>query len=157
MPGFGSRGHIIQGMDPDISYDDWMELGKIHLDDLVTVFTDVKLSKKRYGELIRQWALQTDSQTFELLKRNNINNEKEYENVLINWETEKERFTEKDRYWIELQGFRLIDYESLAVRVTSIRDKNDEATGLFASGELDWHSNEGGILTFASGVALKGH
>ena len=159
MPGFGSRGHIIQGMDPNISYKDWMELGKIHLNDLVTVFdtSPHTLSKKRYGNLIRQWALQTDCQTYELLKSYGINTEKEYEKVLINWETEKEKFAEKDRYWIEFQGFQVFDFDSLAVRVTSVRDENDKPTGIFASGELDWHSNEGGRLNFASGVGLKGH
>lgn len=159
MPGFGSRGHIIQGMDPNISYKDWMELGKIHLNDLVTVFdtSPHTLSKKRYGNLIRQWALQTDCQTYELLKSYGIDTDKKYEQVLINWETEKERFTEEDRYWIEFQGFQVVDFDSLAVRVTSIRGEDDKPTGIFASGELDWHSNEGGRLNFASGVGLKGH
>ena len=50
MPGFGRRGHIVEDLDPNISYEDWMELGKLHLDDLVTVFVDTKLDSKRFGQ-----------------------------------------------------------------------------------------------------------
>jgi len=42
------------------------------------------------------------------------------------------------------------------MRVTGKRDANGNALGMFAEGELLWHSNESGTLTFTPGVALLG-
>jgi alpha-ketoglutarate-dependent taurine dioxygenase len=42
------------------------------------------------------------------------------------------------------------------MRVTGKRDENGNPLGMFAEGELLWHSNESGTLTFTPGVALLG-
>jgi alpha-ketoglutarate-dependent taurine dioxygenase len=42
------------------------------------------------------------------------------------------------------------------MRVTGKRDADGNALGMFAEGELLWHSNESGTLTFTPGVALLG-
>jgi alpha-ketoglutarate-dependent taurine dioxygenase len=42
------------------------------------------------------------------------------------------------------------------MRVTGKRDEKGNPLGMFAEGELLWHSNESGTLTFTPGVALLG-
>ena len=42
------------------------------------------------------------------------------------------------------------------MRVTGKRDSDGNPLGMFAEGELLWHSNESGTLTFTPGVALLG-
>jgi alpha-ketoglutarate-dependent taurine dioxygenase len=42
------------------------------------------------------------------------------------------------------------------MRVTGKRDEEGNPLGMFAEGELLWHSNESGTLTFTPGVALLG-
>lgn len=133
IPGCGRFGIYIDDLDLNkVTHDAWMEIGQLHLETLITIFRNVNISVERFEELVKKWGLPRSVDGY------NVN---------------KNGITEKDVEHFENCKHVGIK-NSLIVRVTGKRNKDGKIQGIFANGELKWHSNESGQLAFTPGVAL---
>jgi alpha-ketoglutarate-dependent taurine dioxygenase len=155
IPGLGRFGVFIDDVDFDhMTDDEWQEIGKIHLQNFVTILRDcnlkwqyqpswlMKLGDTRYGiryNILKKYPEYTWSKVVELSLKNS------------------DLIDEIDK--IRLQNIaRMQEVDPNTgrhvMRVSGKQDKDGNALGMFAEGELLWHSNESGTLTFTPGVAL---
>ena len=53
IPGLGRFGYFVDDVDlMTISDEEWMEIGKLHMQNFVTIIRNANCTKDRYGELI---------------------------------------------------------------------------------------------------------
>ena len=155
IPGCGRFGIFIDDVDfLSMSNDQWMEIGQLHLDSLVTIIRDTELEKYEYVKFMNKWGLSRMSFQSGIIER------------YPNWDGRLETITEDwDPEDIEsVKTFLGISekpnpvsplYE--IIRVQGGHDEHGNPKGMFAEGELLWHSNESGNIAFAPGVALLGY
>jgi alpha-ketoglutarate-dependent taurine dioxygenase len=56
IPGLGSFGHYVDDVDFDnLSKEEWFEIGKLHLDGLVTILRNVNITRDQYVARIREF------------------------------------------------------------------------------------------------------
>jgi len=56
IPGLGSRGIYIDDVDLNhISDEEWLEIGHLYMQNLVTILRNVTVTKERYPELMAKW------------------------------------------------------------------------------------------------------
>lgn len=152
ISGFGNYGQIIEDADFDnMTNDEWFEIGRLHLKNLVTIFKNPKITKDQWYERITQ---------FGPLKANLRAHFKRKYGRDINaldpstWEG----IDDEDRYYIESKKYMLEKTEGgkYLTRVYGAKDENGNLKGVFSSGDVYWHSNESGVLTFTPEVSLIG-
>lgn len=156
IPGLGRFGIYIDDVDLNtIDEEQWMEIGRLHLQNLVTIIrnshatkdtlTDLitKFGDTRYG--LKSFLLQKYKTDFGSLISMAKHNSTELDSVdrraIMSLLSTQERTSNgKD-----------------VSRVAGGYDDQGHPIGLFAEGELLWHSNESGTLTWVPGVALLAH
>lgn len=153
IPGLGRFGNFIDDVDFDhITNDEWMEIGKLHLNGLVTIIRNTKLGKAKYVELMSQWGIPRDTASYSFTKKYNV--------TPIEAFTKNINIDEEDKKWLSfLKPLLEVDENGrpiAVIKVTGKKNDKGEPLGLFAEGELLWHSNESGNLLFTPGVSLLG-
>ena len=149
IPGLGRFGKFIDDVDFfDISDDQWLEIGKIHLDSLVTIIRDTDLDRYSYIKYMSKWGMSRMSFR-SLLKLKCPWWDGKYETMNDEF-TDEEKLAVKTFY--NITEFPMKNYE--VVRVQGGYDEHGLPLGMFAEGELLWHSNESGMLAHSPGVAL---
>jgi len=158
IPGLGRFGVFIDDVDfASMTPDLWNEIGNIHLNSLVTILRNVKLDVRSYVKWMKQWGHPSSNKFYEIQHRYNI----EYPFQIIGkTEVNGVPVDPVDEEWAH-GIFRMLAPDehgmpTSAMMVTGKRDKDGNPLGMFADGELLWHSNESGQLAFAPGVALLG-
>jgi len=149
IPGLGRFGVFVDDVDLNIITDEeWMEIGKLHLESLVTIIRGNELSPEKYYDLILKWGrprwnrpinfyLKYGKPIRELVLNNQLDDKDKQEvRLMRQWQPDKTR-----------PGM---------LRVTPKKNANGESIGIFGDGELLWHSNECGDTAFSPGVALMG-
>lgn len=150
-----SRGNYSVYID-DVNFDEmtddqWMEIGKIHMANLVTIIRNCNVKQTEAAKYVNKWGPSRYSGMYYICSN--------YPDL-----------TAKEIISLSLKGDeRIADYHRALVknrfktkgpagtqRVTDIKDKKGDHTGIFPDGELKWHSNEAGNHIFAPGVALLG-
>lgn len=150
IPGLGRFGIFIDDVDlTTITPDQWMEIGKLHLDSLVTIIRGNKVAPDVYYDLLKSWGTPRYSRPLnfylkygrplkELVMNNLLDDgDKNELRLARNWQVDKRR-----------PGM---------VRVTGLLNKKGESLGVFDNGELLWHSNECSDPAFVPGVSLMGY
>ena len=156
IPGLGRFGIYVDGVDfTKISHSEWIEIGQLHMQSLVTIIRDCNLTWGKQTDFCLQWGDTRYGIRYLILKKYPTKT----------W-TEVVQLSLKDDPSIdEIDRIRLKTIVNMqetspegkhVMRVTGKRDSNGNALGMFAEGELLWHSNESGTLTFTPGVALLG-
>lgn len=108
----------------EMTKNEWKELAQICLNHLVWVIKDQSdLTKEKFSRICYSWGRPG---AFDL-------------NELDRFDTEEE----KQEIIDELTRMSFKRLPGLG-RVTGMRDEEGNTTGMFADGELDWHSNESG-------------
>lgn len=158
IPGLGRFGVYIDNLDlMNISTEEWMEIGQIHLQSLVTILRNVNCTKERYAELISMWG---DTRPPTVISRKYKKKYgKDFSWVIEQTKKGSDLIDEIDRHAIntaEAVTLRTSNGYALG-KVAGGYDKDGRPNGFFSTGELNWHSNESGTLTFTPGVALMGH
>lgn len=156
IPGLGRFGIFIDDLDLNkIGTDEWMKIGELHLDSLVTILRNVTVTKERYAELINQWgAIRTSAYLSKKYKKKYnqnltwVMNQVDQDSPLID---EADKFRIKAAHQITE-----ITKNNFALMKVAGGYTNGVPNGMFAEGDLNWHSNESGTLTFVPGVALAG-
>jgi len=107
----------------EMTYSECRELGKVCMEYLVWVIEDQDMTKEKFSKFSYSWGRPqriTDS----------------FLNKIENKELKKEF----------IETMKRISFDSLPGlgRVTGMRNEEGKITGIFADGEIDWHSNESG-------------
>jgi alpha-ketoglutarate-dependent taurine dioxygenase len=149
IPGLGRFGVYIDDVDlKNISHEEWMEIGKLHLKSLVTIIRGNDLDHATYYDLVMQWGTARFSRPLNFylkygrpvkeLVLNNLLDEEDKRELRLGrlWQPDKRR-----------PGM---------IRVTGKRNERGEPLGVFSNGELYWHSNECSDPAFTPGVTLMG-
>ena len=154
IPGCGRFGVFIDGVDFDTMTDDqWIEIGKIHLKELVTIIRGTNLDKMSYAKWMRKWG--RDRMTFwGLLFQKYPWWNGRLETIMTNPDVSED---DKNSIWGFMRVREGMGQEmGNIIRVSGKKDDQGNPVGMFAEGELLWHSNESGNIAFAPGVALLG-
>jgi alpha-ketoglutarate-dependent taurine dioxygenase len=156
IPGLGRFGIFIDNVDFNtLSNEEWMTIGKLHMTNLVTIIRDCNLSWENQTEWVTKFGDTRYGIRYLILKK--------YPGLM--WHEVVGLALKGDASIDPMDTLRLRNIARMqetgpdgrhVMRVTGQRDKDGNPLGMFAEGELAWHSNESGTRTFTPGVALLG-
>ena len=73
IPGLGRFGSFVDEVDFDhITDEEWLEIGKLHLNSLVTIIRNTNLTKTKYIEQISKWGTPRDTASYYFTKKHHI-------------------------------------------------------------------------------------
>ena len=149
IPGLGRFGVFIDDIDlNNITEEEWMEIGKIHLDSLVTIIRGSKIDHTIYYNLILKFGDPRWVKPLQMYQKYG----KPVKELLL-----KRLLDESDRRDLLNDKRWVVDRKCPGMlRITPKKDEKGQSLGLFGDGELYWHSNECGSLAFTPGVSLMG-
>ena len=159
IPGLGRFGIYIDGVDFDnMSDDQWKEIGQLHLDSLVTIIRDVKTTPEHYEHRIRQWGIPKHNALLNLVNKYRT---PKLDSLLFHDVINGIEVTEQDRTYIKnavaIIATDIVDNPfTNIIKVSGKKNYDNSPAGMFAEGELLWHSNESGNIAPTPGVSLLG-
>jgi len=153
ISGLGRFGIYIDDVDlSTISDEQWMEIGQLHMKNLVTIIRDSKLTIERQSELTNLFGEKRyGTKNYFLVKY-----KRSWDWVINAALDDSTELSDIDKISIK----SLIAAQERAsngldvTKVTGGYNADGTPKGFFAEGELLWHSNESGTLTFSPGVTL---
>ena len=154
IPGLGRFGQFIDGLDFDhLTDEEWLEIGQMHLAGLVTIIRNVNLTPRTYNLWMLKWGNPRNLAIYKVAKKYGT---KDVREVLYSDEINGIPVAPEDKKWLLTVINMLADAGADAeiLRVTGKKDDAGNPLGMFAEGELLWHSNESGNLVFTPGVSL---
>jgi alpha-ketoglutarate-dependent taurine dioxygenase len=149
IPGLGRFGVFIDDLDlNNITDEEWVEVGKIHLESLVTIIRCNKLDHLTYYNLMMKWGDNRWTRPLQLYKK--------YGKPI------KELFSKRLLDANDLKD--MLDYKRGdvdkkcpgMVRVTGKKNEKGQLLGVFGDGGLGWHSDGSADLAFTPGISLMG-
>jgi alpha-ketoglutarate-dependent taurine dioxygenase len=155
IPGLGSFGVFIDGVDfNNLSREEWIEIGKIHLKNLVTIIRKTSLTQSTLVGRVLDFGEPRYNLKNMMVKKYNM----PFDVIVTLAETNDSLLDTVDADAVNAlyntQEKTQTGYD--VSKVAGGYDKQGRPKGLFAEGELQWHSNESGTLTWTPGVALLG-
>lgn len=156
IPGLGRFGIFIDDIDLfSITDDEWMEIGRMHLDSLVTILRDTKLDVRRYDQLMKLWGRPRLMPDYRMVKKYGL----WFDEIVSLAAAGDDRIEPADAQFA-LTVANMVQVNdgkpSPILRVSGRKDDQGRPLGMFAEGELLWHSNESGNLCAAPAVSLLG-
>lgn len=149
IPGLGRFGVFIDDIDlSNASDDQWQEIGRIHLDSLVTIIRGNDLHYTTYYDLFMKWGAARYSRPVNWY----IKYGKPLKELVTN-----DLLDDGDKNELRLGRLWQIDKRRPGmIRVTGKTNIKGDPLGVFDNGELLWHSNECSDPAFTPGVSLMG-
>lgn len=150
IPGCGRFGVFIDDVDLNtVTHEEWMEIGRIHLESLVTIIRgNANIDYTTYYDHIIKWGKCRWNRPINFYLKYG----KPMRELVLNKEID-----EADRNDIRLSRLWLMDKRRPGmIRITPKKFPNGDPMGTFGDGELLWHSNECGDTAFTPGVSLMG-
>jgi alpha-ketoglutarate-dependent taurine dioxygenase len=152
IPNFGNFGVYIDDIDMDhMTDEEWMEIGRIFVNELVVVLRNINMSKTQYLDWVPKWGP---------LKANiRARFHSKYGSGLDATDPSTWGLAdEKDRVWLASRCHQLEESGDgrYLTRIYGRHDSQGNMLGYFSHGEVYWHSNEGSSLTFSPAVSLLG-
>jgi hypothetical protein len=133
-----------------------MEIGRLHMKNLVTIIRDAKCTKERFPELVSKFG---DARPNTYTARKYRKKYHKDWNWVIDQVKQNSNLIDDDDKWrikvAESVSERTANGHALG-KIAGGYDEQGNPRGFFADGELLWHSNESGTLTSCPGVALMG-
>jgi alpha-ketoglutarate-dependent taurine dioxygenase len=157
IPGLGRFGVFIDDLDfTKLTDEEWYEIGQQHLNNLVTIIRNVNLTPAEYEVWASKWITERNVSSYRVLKKYNVKTVEE-----LFFSGDLSHVDQEDIDWFN-SILKYIPHEEAGdktamLRVTGRKDENGNPLGMFAEGELLWHSNESGNLIFAPAVSLLGY
>ena len=146
MPGLGRFGAFIDDLDlKNISDEEWMELGRLHLEQKITIIRNVNVTPREFELLMMKWG-----------KRSNLF----FYRVVRDFVLNRKEFTDQDKMLIkygEIMRPVELDPTTRLTKITSISDEKGNQTGIYGKGLLDWHTDEGGQLAHTPNTSILGY
>lgn len=156
IPNMGNYGVFVDGFSKEELTDDlWMEIGQLFLKELVVIIRDCYFTLDEYNQRMCEWGFASDAMHLKTAKKYNISYHEVINFIIKNRKTvtQQELSLLKDLSVVETPE----KYNGNVLRVCGGFDENNRPKGLFADGELEWHSNECGQLEFRPCVSLMGY
>ena len=156
IPGFGDYGIYVDGVDFDhMSVDEWAEWGKLHIKTCVTIFRNTNCTPDKFKTFNHTFGRAHNGSFYRYLKKYNIKVDKSLaplEGTNLAWQNLHQVADEADMRILR----EIADISAMpnVQRVTGKRYNDGRRMGIFAEGELLWHSNESGQLVNNPGVFL---
>lgn len=148
----GSFGVYVDDIDwKNITDEEWVEIGKLWVKELVVVLRNVPWNKSDFLDRIPKFGPIKVNSRANLVQKYG----KEFNTVdSSTWGN----IDPKDRELLETKMNLMEETEDgrLITRAYGHRDEQGRALGYFSHGDVYWHSNESSQLTFAPGVAFFG-
>lgn len=152
IPGLGRFGLYIDDLDfTTITHPEWMEVGQLALKHLVVIIRDTKLGPAEYEKRMLQFGAARYISPIALMKKYNST---DLEAIYTQEEVNGIKVDKEDKAFLHLTSYFSPYDNSRLMRVTGKRDDKGNKLGMFAEGELLWHSNESGQLDHTAGVSL---
>jgi alpha-ketoglutarate-dependent taurine dioxygenase len=156
IPGLGRFGIFIDDVDLNhISDEEWFEIGKLHLENFVTIIRNTNLDTFKYQELIFKLGTPRINHVHWIQKKYGMPMNKIVEAAI----SDSLLIDDKDKKFLKIIS-KLVLFENnqltSILKVTGVKDEHGDPLGMFAEGELLWHSDESGDLCFTHGTALLG-
>jgi len=155
IPGLGSFGHYIDNIDFNhLTDEEWIEIGKLHLTGLVTILRNVTISKDQYYNAIPKFGpIKSNLKGYMIKKYGKILDALDFElGPILQIDDDDKLYLNQKKYLLDkTEGGNYL------TRVYGGKDEQGHTLGLFAGGDVRWHSNESSSLTFSPGVALLGY
>jgi len=159
IPGLGRFGIFIDDLDfNSMTDEEWMEIGQLHLKNLVTIIRNTNVTLPEYERRMGQWGNPRAIHIRKLARKYNLKimelGRLMFEDVVNGVEVDSD-----DKGWM-INAANCIATEvsptTALLRVSGKKDDSGRPLGMFQEGELLWHSNESGQLDFTAGVSLLG-
>lgn len=145
--GMGSYGVYIDDVNFDfLSDEEWAEIGAIHLKNLVTIVRNCNLSNKKQMQWMRKFGNPRHGIFYRMMKKYGTSSLRELVQLGLG---DSSVMDPEDKTVIS-------EHSRVRTRVSGMKDDKGRPLGLFDEGELLWHSNEAGTLSFTPGVSLLG-
>jgi hypothetical protein len=146
IPNLEGYGVFVDDIDfKNLSRQEWMDLGKLHMEKLVMIIRKTGLDKRSFHQVIKKWGKSRQNYAATLFAKYPWA-EGNFRKVLTSPDVDKHDKDIIREYW-KIGGCNYKQGNILRVA---------EENGLFGSGELLWHSNESGDIAFTPAVALMG-
>ena len=152
IPGLGRFGIYIDDVDFNtISNEEWMEIGQLHLQNLVTIIRNTNLTNDQQIDFTHRFGHSRFGTKNYFVNKYNL----PWDYIITLTLLDSTDISLEDRKIVKgLMSTLEKSKGGNVVRVSGGYDAEGNPRGCFAEGALDWHSNESGTLTFSPGVAL---
>ena len=152
IPNLEGYGVFVDDIDfRNLTRTEWMDLGKLSMQKLVMIIRSTGLDSRSFHQVIKKWGKDRQNYAATLFARYPWANG-QIDHIIASTEVPDE---EKDiiREFQRVGGCNQKTGNTLRV---SGKKVNGQRIGMFADGELLWHSNESGDIAFTPAVALLG-
>ena len=152
IPNLEGYGVFVDDIDfRNLTRTEWMDLGKLSMQKLVMIIRSTGLDSRSFHQVIKKWGKDRQNYAATLFARYPWANG-QIDHIIASTEVPDE---EKDiiREFQRVGGCNQKTGNTLRVSGKKI---NGQRIGMFADGELLWHSNESGDIAFTPVVALLG-
>ena len=152
IPNLEGYGVFVDDIDfKHLTRSEWMDLGKLSMQKLVMIIRSTGLDNRSFHQVIKKWGKDRQNYAATLFARYPWANG-QIDHIIASTEVPDE---EKDiiREFQRVGGCNQKTGNTLRVSGKKI---NGQRIGMFADGELLWHSNESGDIAFTPAVALLG-
>lgn len=155
IPGLGRFGIYIDDVNFETMTDDqWIEIGQLHMKNLVTIIRNCNMRWEDQTDWCTKWGDTRYGIRYNVMKK--YPGREWGELVKLSLDDSSEIDTIDKLRLQSIARMQEIDPKNgrHVLRVTGRKDEKGNPLGMFAEGELLWHSNESGTLTFTPGVSL---
>lgn len=146
IPGLGRFGAFIDDLDlKNISDEEWMELGRLHLEQKVTIIRNTNVTPREFELLMMKWGLRSNLFFYRMVR---------------DFILDRKEFTEEDKILIkygEIMRPSEIHPNTRLTKITSMADEDGNQTGIYGRGLLNWHTDEGGQLAHTPNTSILGY
>ena len=152
IPNLEGYGVFVDDIDfKNLTRTEWMDLGKLSMQKLVMIIRSTGLDSRSFHQVIKKWGKDRQNYAATLFARYPWANG-QIDHIIASTEVPDE---EKDiiREFQRVGGCNQKTGNTLRVSGKKI---NGQRIGMFADGELLWHSNESGDIAYTPAVALLG-
>ena len=152
IPNLEGYGVFVDDIDfRSLTRTEWMDLGKLSMQKLVMIIRSTGLDSRSFHQVIKKWGKDRQNYAATLFARYPWANG-QIDHIIASTEVPEE---EKNiiREFQRVGGCNQKTGNTLRVSGKKI---NGQRIGMFADGELLWHSNESGDIAFTPAVALLG-
>jgi len=152
IPGFGNYGQIVDGADFDhITDEEWIDIGKKHLKNFVTVFRNPKITLDQWHSRFPKFGPLKANMRAYFMKKYGRNPDALKPETWQDLDLEDQLYFKSKQHMLEkTEGGNFL------FRIYGAKDSEGNLLGAFSTGDVGWHSNESGTLTFAPEVTLIG-
>ena len=152
IPNLEGYGVFVDNIDfRNLTRNEWMDLGKLSMQKLVMIIRSTGLDSRSFHQVIKKWGKDRQNYAATLFAKYPWANG-QVDQIIASTEVSEE---EKKiiREFQRVGGCNRKTGNTLRV---SGKKVNGQRIGMFADGELLWHSNESGDIAFTPAVALLG-